>query len=210
MNKGSARPQGLATPQDATATSGDVAGRPFDPFTATLDEAKAQPDAYAIHGAVSKAAAAHMLIERRAAIEAGDGFDVLQAVAQCALYQLVIPRWLGDLFLQRFRQVQQLHVASWEDPTAFGRPYPRVDLALARLRRMKRLELSVFFSETGTPRTKAGFAAAAKALGITPKQAENWTPKTRQNVKGHKPYKSARPALGSSASDPFGLTKKPR
>ncbi len=216
MTKGKARPESLATSKGAAATSGGVGGGTvaFDPFTATMDEATAQPHAHAIRGPVLQWVSARMLEDWRARIEGGDGFDVLQGVAWCATNGLKIPDWLADMFLQRYRRVQQLHVSSWDDPTAFGRPYPpRVDLAVGRLRREKRIELEVFFSETRTPRTKAGFAAAAKALGITTRQARDWTPKTRRNTKGHKPYKSRREVEkveGPSASDPFGLKHKPR
>lgn len=99
----------------------------FDPWTATLEEAQRQPNAYELRGAVIQCVAAHELTASKDRIVAGDGdgFGVLQAVAKCAVADLVMPDWLAKAFLKRFRAVQQCKVDSWDAKESFGRPYPK-------------------------------------------------------------------------------------
>lgn len=116
----------------------------FDPWTATLEVAELQPDAdRSPDGAIFQWAVAFDLTARREAIERGDGFDVLQAVAACAVQRLVMPDWLVRAFLRRYRAVQQLQVASWDAPEAFGPPYRKgSQLAAMRRRRDNRLRVA--------------------------------------------------------------------
>lgn len=60
----------------------------------------------------------------RPAVESGDGGAVLEAVAKCAAHGLVLPGWLAAAFVRRVESVHTGDVASWDDPTAFGRAIP--------------------------------------------------------------------------------------
>lgn len=185
----------------------------FDPWTATIDEALA---ADAVHPApfyepdrpLYQWNAAREIEALRPSIENGDGFAVLDAVSRCARQGLALPHWLAVEFLRRYDAVLQCRAGSWDE--AFGRPYPkRVRLLNLRQPRAKRWALASYFGAPGAPpRTRVGFEAAALALGITPRQAEEWTPKTRANVRGHKPQRAATRAKAVAAHDPFGLAAK--
>jgi hypothetical protein len=123
----------------------------FDPWTATLDQALAAENESSAPAAaptrpVFQWATAQDLQAARERIEAADGFAVLQAVADCALHGLVMPDWLVVLYLRRYRRVQRLHVVSWDDETAFGRPYPKnSQLAALRRRRDNRMKAVLAF-----------------------------------------------------------------
>lgn len=112
----------------------------FDPQTASLEEAQAAHDENAGPvGALYQWDAVQELnnYEKKAQ---RDGFDVLAAVALCALRSLVMPDWLVRDFLQRYRAVQQLRAGSWDDPESFGRPYPKgAQIGATRRRRHNRL-----------------------------------------------------------------------
>ena len=69
--------------------------------------------------------AVRMVMSLRPGIEAGSGFDVLEAVAECARCGLVMPDWLAVAFLKRYRAVSQFRAKSWDDPLSFGSPYPK-------------------------------------------------------------------------------------
>jgi len=69
--------------------------------------------------------AVRMVMSLRPGIEAGSGFDVLEAVAECARCGLVMPDWLARAFLKRYRAVSQFRAKSWDDPLSFGQPYPK-------------------------------------------------------------------------------------
>ncbi|MBK9685426.1 MAG: hypothetical protein IPO59_19825 [Betaproteobacteria bacterium] len=121
----------------------------FDPWTATFEEAQAA------HGGddgpcgpLYQWAAVQELLAKRERIESGDGFTVLQAVAECARCGLVMPDWLATVFLRRYRRVQQLHVDSWDDESAFGRPYPKgAQLPAMRRRRLARARIANVLAE---------------------------------------------------------------
>lgn len=76
-------------------------------------------------GLLFQYAATRNVLALRPAIEAGSGFDVLEAVGECARCGLVIPDWLAEAFLKRYRAVSQARAKSWDDPQAFGAPYPK-------------------------------------------------------------------------------------
>lgn len=128
----------------AQAASGDPAwSTGFNPWTATLDEARAlhltrqqwpkRPAAplYQWNGA-------QQVLGLRDAVEGGDGFAVLAAVAFCAHHELVMPEWLARAYIGRYQLVQQLGAASWD--RAFGRPYPKkFPLAHRRRQRWQRI-----------------------------------------------------------------------
>jgi hypothetical protein len=179
--------------------------KPFDPFTATLEEAQAQPDAYAVHGPVWRFYGAQNLLDRRAYFEA----NILEGVAICMLHDLIAPRWLAVRFLRAQREVKWALLQTWDD--AFGRPHPAG-------KRLSTLRLKYFFGHrvealfTGhakLPRTLAGRQEAARQLGISEKQVRALLPKTRVNVRGHKPYTAATTNTETPpAHDPFHLTRK--
>lgn len=141
---------------------------------------------------------------------AGDGHAVMAAVTRCAHQRLLMPDWLAEAFVARAEPVLNAAVGSWDE--AFGLPYPkRARLHTIRLRRQKAIALALFFaSPDAPPRGPAGWKLAAQACGITAKQAKAWTPKGRNNTRGHKPYRKPRPALGAGAHDPFGLAAAQR
>jgi len=125
----------------------------FDPWTA--DEVQAltahrADEAAGVRsgpkGAMAQCMAAWRVLALRERIDgAGDGagFDVLEAVSECAMAGLQMPEWLEDAFLQRYRSVQQLRAKSWDDPNAFGPPYPKsFRLAERRQRRLQRMEIA--------------------------------------------------------------------
>lgn len=59
------------------------------------------------------------------------------------------------------------------------------------------------------PRTDAGWEAASKRTGIPARTIKELVPKTRRNVRGHKPYQKVGADVPDAAlaSDPFGLAK---
>lgn len=124
------------------------AREPFDPWTAAWDLAVSleHERGFAVgpDGPMAQWLAAQQVKELRGRIESahGTGFDVLEAAATCALHGLAMPEWLAAAFLRRYRAVQQLRVGSWDDPAAFGPPYPKsAQLAALRRRRMSRLKV---------------------------------------------------------------------
>jgi len=110
--------------------------KPFDPFTATLEEAQAEPDAYAVRGAVHRYYGAQVLLDRR------DYYmqHILEGVAVCMLHDLVAPRWLAARFLQAQSAVKWAELGSWDE--AFGAPHPK-GTQLAALRRRMRARVRV-------------------------------------------------------------------
>ena len=59
----------------------------------------------------------------RLAYEAGDTFAVLQAVAECAKHELVMPEWVKRGFLNRYRMVTRHKVKLLDE--AFGTFLPK-------------------------------------------------------------------------------------
>jgi hypothetical protein len=127
----------------------------FDPFMATPEDAWALQEKLVSLGMQAQdpcgpffqAAAACQLETDRLRIEGGDGFDALKAVALCAVRGLVMPDWLAQLFLNRYREVQQLRVGGWGDPKAFGPAFPKgTHLAALRRGRRGRVKASLAFT----------------------------------------------------------------
>lgn len=56
----------------------------------------------------------------------------------------------------------------------------------------------------GLPRTREGYEAAGRILGVPGRTIEHWLPKTRRNARGHRPF-----GFASAAHDPFGVLTKP-
>lgn len=115
-----------AAPPAPAPDAGRYAGNPFDPFTATLEEAQALEnrllagrDGPLIRGPVLRTCGAHELIERRAFYEAGP----LNGMAHCAMYDLIAPDWLACAYLKGFEAVASCRAKSWDE--AFGSPFPK-------------------------------------------------------------------------------------
>jgi hypothetical protein len=180
----------------------------FDPFTATFEEAQAQPDAHAIDGPVLRWGAAQRIAENRARYEQYP----IEGVASCVRFGLVAPDWLAWAFLRQYDSVLNCRVATWDD--AFGPAFlPGKHLSTFRLHRAYGIQIQSLFTNDdhrgrkALPRTLEGRTQAARILGITEKQVRTLLPKTRINVKGHKPY--GRASLSTiKANDPFSIAAK--
>lgn len=94
----------------------------FDPWESTFEQARDQPNSHELHGAVFQWVMADKLKKESQKI-LSHGFGVLEAVAVCARYGLVMPDWLADAYLTRYLAVEQCKVGSWDAEAAFGRPY---------------------------------------------------------------------------------------
>lgn len=102
----------------------------FNPWKATLDEARS---AQAVidegdmgpEGPVFQFAAAQRVNARRTAVDGGNGFAVLACIRDCVTHGLVAPEWLAYAFTRRYDAVLDCHVDSWDDPSSFGKPYPK-------------------------------------------------------------------------------------
>ena len=185
----------------------------FDPFTATLEEAQAQPDADVMpRGAVMRWGTAQSVNWHRARYEQ---FPT-EGVACCVQGGLVVPDWLARAFLAQYYKVLNCKVATWDE--AFGPAFTSgTHLSTFRLRRRYGYQIAALFTDDkfrgikSLPRTIEGRTEAAKILGITEKQVRNLMPKTRTNVRGHKPYVPKSSGM-ISANDPFSLNirKKPK
>lgn len=180
----------------------------FDPFTATLEAALAQPDAHDEHGAVLRWGAAQGILRDRTDLEKYP----IDGIARCVRAGLLAPEWLAAAFLRQYGKVLRCEVPTWDD--AFGPAKPAgVHLSTLRLRRKYGHQIYALFDApwgAHLPRTDAGRREAAQRLGLTEKQVRTLLPKTRINVRGHKPY-SYRASHLASANDPFSLAlKKPK
>ncbi|QKD03463.1 hypothetical protein [Mesorhizobium loti] len=88
----------------------------------------------------SQQRALEFLPELEKLFAAGDKYALMQAISQCALYDLVLPRWAAEAFLEGYYSVLNLRSASWDE--AFGRPYKKgFHLDKAKVRRSARLEV---------------------------------------------------------------------
>jgi len=100
----------------------------FNPWAATFDDAMAANEAstlsfgdptrplYQWDGA--------QCVETMRAGAQVNGFDVLACVRICANHDLVMPEWLAFAFIRRYDAVLNCRALSWDDPAAFGKPYP--------------------------------------------------------------------------------------
>jgi hypothetical protein len=184
----------------------------FDPWTATLEEAEKQPNALETRGPFHQCAMAQVILSAREEFERCP----IDGIAQCVRASLVVPDWLAKAFLRQYDKVLNCHVATWDE--AFGPAFASgKHLSTRRLYRqygfrvLKLFTNDEFRGEKALPRTLAGRQKAAEILGISEKQVRTLMPKTRSNVKGHKPY-SFRQQNNIQANDPFSLaaTKVPK
>ena len=152
----------------------------FDPWTASYDDVIREKDLWEkSNGSVSsplnpllQADAACRIMEMKDGIERGDGFAVLGAIRICVTHGLVAPEWLAYAFNRRYDAVNFARVGSWDDPLAFGRPYPKGrQLATVRKARAGRLAVWVCVvaklrESPETPIDKGLFEEIGKPLGF--------------------------------------------
>lgn len=109
----------------------------FDPFSATLDDALAQPNAHGPAGAVWQWGGAQELLERRDHYAA----TPLDGMALCARHGIAPPEWLARSFLAAYDRVLNCRAKSWDD--VFGQPFPKgTQLAALRRRRGSRIKVA--------------------------------------------------------------------
>lgn len=115
----------------------------FDPWTASLEQAEAQPNAHDPQGAISQWHSAQKLTAGRELIPK-DGYAVLWAVAECAMNDLVMPDWLARAYLTRFRAVAHFFADSWDSEKSFGKPYPKgTQMSAKRRQRVNLIKVSL-------------------------------------------------------------------
>jgi hypothetical protein len=73
--------------------------------------------------------------------EAGDSFALLQAIRKCSNHDLRMPDWVAQNFIDRFDQILNRKLASWDD--AFGKPHAK-GVHISKTRRRKELRLAVY------------------------------------------------------------------
>lgn len=84
--------------------------------------------------------ALHKLDELERQFQRGDDFALMRAIFECAMYDLLMPKWVQRGYIDRFRKVNHCQTASWDE--AFGRPYPKgFHLDDARNRRQLRSQV---------------------------------------------------------------------
>ncbi len=172
--------------------------KPFDPFTAKAEEAQAQPDAYAVQGAVLRWGAAQIINTQRAQLEA----NPIDGIAQCVAAKLSVPDWLATAFLAQYWLAKHGTVRTWDE--AFGPANPaRAHLSIQRVKHQN--PWAAHFV-TATP---AARAEVGRILGLTPKQARDAFPTGRKNTPGHKPYGDKAESNGAAnANDPFNIAPR--
>ncbi len=113
----------------------------FDPFTATLEDALAQPDAYAAQrGAVIRWGGAQQLIHGRERYERYP----LDGIAVCAIHALVAPDWLARAYLSSYRRYRD----GKSTTEAFGAPFKKgTQVAAMRHRRLERVRVANVVAE---------------------------------------------------------------
>ena len=134
------------TAKKQTAPKGPVASKAFDPWTATFEEMQEAnllselPEAdpalplYQWFGA--------QVIESMRGETTESGFSVLACVRRCANHDLVMPQWLARAFIRRYDAVLRCRADSWDDPLAFGKPYPKgAHLSKLRAARTHRIDV---------------------------------------------------------------------
>lgn len=110
-----------------------MSAKPFDPFTATFEEATSHVDALAI----SRWGHAQKLTIDRSRFEA----DPLAGVYICAIYDLVMPDWLAAAFARGYECVKGGDAKSWDE--GFGLPHAK-GTQLPRLRFAMRTRSAIF------------------------------------------------------------------
>lgn len=146
---------------------------PFNPWTATVDQARRAVDACA-PGTPDPLAQYHAAQDvakaRESCLAVAGGCDVLRCLALCAANRLILPGWLADAFTQRHSRVTGAELGTWD--AAFGSPWPK-GARLDEMRRSKKLQQLVHtavwalaLQEPATPINRALFDRVGSANGI--------------------------------------------
>jgi hypothetical protein len=143
----------------------------------TFEEAQAAQSAYVGAGGddndpagpLYQWVALQKIDELQAAYEAGDTFSLLDAVAQCALRELVMPDWVIRGYLDRYRSVTQYKVRTLDE--AFGAILPKGAKLPAR-RQAREKGLRAYHEverqhKPGTPIDQGLFESVGKDIGIS-------------------------------------------
>jgi len=146
-----------------------MSAKPFDPFVATIEDARTQPDP---RDAIRMVKGAQILLRRR------DYFATtpMDGMAICARFGIAAPAWLADAFLSRFDKVLNFEVRSWD--AAFGSPRSKgINLARARQRRRLMGPLAKLFVENmnrdpDTAVDKLLWEHLGKSVGVSATTAE--------------------------------------
>ena len=130
----------------------------------------------------------------------------LEVLEACLAEEVGPPRWVLEEIAEGYRAFRDgTPVAGWRQvelnqaaPRTLGEAFGVPDLKAVgamTTRRKKALLLpsllSMFSGPNALPRTDSGYRQAAAAHGITAQQVKDWLPKTRSNVRGHKPQRIA-------------------
>lgn len=163
----------------------------FDPWEASGDDALRAEDEWLAAGdhaaswrsPFAQWVAARRIESMRSEIEAGgpnSGFAVLAAVRDVLAHELTSPEWLVFAYTRRYDAVLNCAAGSWDDPRAFGRPYPK-GAHLAALRKARRLRWAVSNAVSDTrardPAATIGrdlFERVGRDLGIGKTLAERY------------------------------------
>ena len=185
----------------------------FDPFTATEQDAKNQPNADGVpDGAFWKWQAAQKITRHKDQYEA----NPIHGIADCLRAKITPPDWLTSAFLKQFDRVKDAEVRTWDE--AFGAPYPK-SVHLETIRKSRGNGLLRFMVQNGLleqmfegpkrqlkgagmPRTNKAFKDAAKLVGLQSKNIKEMLAKTRINVRGGK----NRQRLGAELAAGSGVT----
>jgi hypothetical protein len=98
----------------------------FDPWTASWEEASQEQERHAEgEGPVFQWQACRDIESMKPEIDSGSGFAVLACIRKIVTHGLVAPAWLANAFNRRYDSVLNCRVRSWDDPKAFGVPYPK-------------------------------------------------------------------------------------
>jgi hypothetical protein len=144
----------------------------FDPYTASEDEALAQPDSMDFPWSAFRQWKAVQVLNAQCLDFRN---DPLTGLAICFRARISPPIWLSDAFLFRYDQTKSGSFQSWDD--SFGAPHPKG----SHIKKPKEgahalmswppfrngLLLRMFTGEEKLPKTRAGRKQAAERLGIS-------------------------------------------
>lgn len=160
----------------------------FDPWTATFEQAKQANDEWITSGGeiasplcpIAQAGGAQRILGLKEEIDGGDGYAVLLAIRICVTNGLVAPEWLAYAFNRRYDAVNGCRAKSWDDPLAFGAPYPKGTNIAARRKAMigpSRVWHAVSAALNSDPQPPIGkglFEQVGKQLGYGTTQTEEF------------------------------------
>ena len=83
-----------------------------------------------LHRPLLQRMAASFCLSVKTDIESGDGFAVMEALAQCVAHGLASPNWLSVAFIERYQRVISGERKGWQVHTQIGASSFRVDLGV--------------------------------------------------------------------------------